>query len=99
MRRQVFIQSRLPLVQAARPEALHGLAKLCEAASKVTSSSGGAVVAKVVEVLLRQATLHNLLPSGSELNQKSYRYKRRQVERRKDAAAPCQLNAQILCAT
>lgn len=53
--------------QAARPEALHGLAKVCEAASKVTSSSGGAVVAKVAEVLLRQAAfiVHLLFISKS----------------------------------
>jgi hypothetical protein len=39
--------------QAARPEALHGLAKICEAASGVASSAGGAVVTKATEVLLR----------------------------------------------
>ena len=41
------------MMQAARPEALHGLAKVCEAASGMASSAGGAVVTKATEVLLR----------------------------------------------
>lgn len=58
--------------QAARSEALHGLAKVCEAASGVASSAGGAIVTKAAEVLLRcNATLILPLHVDSQVSERS----------------------------